>query len=541
MRKTLLLGSVATLLLAVAPAHAEPTPDTPGTRALTWFVDGGRPIAAERVGDARPDLAGHLLTPLLLHYPMRGDRPAQAFSASVDATAIVRVAPGARDKVEELVASRGGRMGDELSPSLGLFLVEDVTGKDGLDLASRLTNSAARDAGVVEAVPNLYLRVKATADPYTPTDPRFGGQWYFQNIGMPDAWGITRGDASTTVVVIDTGCDLSHPDLVSKLDEGLDVVDNDNDPSFSPTDSGAAHGTECAGIIGAATDNDEGIAGGCPECRLRCVRFLSDQSVPLSATVAAFQFAIDVDAAVVSNSWGYVDPIAVPAMVSDVIHELYTNGRGGRGALVLFAAGNDDRDINDDELQAADGVLCIGAINNFDESTPFTNRGNALDLVAPTGTVTTDISGPGGEDPTDYTSLFGGTSSACPVAAGVAGLLVSAAPEKTSAELYSTLIETTRPAPFAEPDANGHDAVYGYGIIQPAKALQVALGLPGEGGGGAGAGGGPATGGSGGSGGSTDGGDDDGCSCTVGSTPSFERGLTVLLLGALYGVRRRRR
>ena len=95
--------------------------------------------------------------------------------------------------------------------------------------------------------------------------------------------------------------------------------------------------------------------------------------------------------------------------------------------------------------------------------------------MAPTGTLTTDISGPGGEDPGDYTSLFGGTSSACPVAAGIAGLLVSAAPDRTSQELYDVLIKTARKAPFATPDAMGHDQIYGYDIIDPVKALDEVL------------------------------------------------------------------
>jgi MYXO-CTERM domain-containing protein len=59
------------------------------------------------------------------------------------------------------------------------------------------------------------------------------------------------------------------------------------------------------------------------------------------------------------------------------------------------------------------------------------------------------------------------------VAAGIAGLLVSAAPDKTSQELYDVLIKTARPAPFAVPDDKGHDQVYGYGIIDPVAALDA--------------------------------------------------------------------
>ena len=420
-------------------------------------------------------------------------------------------------------------------PSLGLWLVEDTTGGDGVDLAARLSDVSSRERGILSATPNLYFAMRAFAD-YVPNDPQYPGQWFFQNLGMEETWGLSRGDASTRIVVIDTGCDLAHPDLAAKMGEGIDVVDEDDDPSFVIANDGAAHGTECAGLIAAATDNGEGIAGGCPECGLHCVRMLSGELLPISANVAAFQFAIDVDAAVVSNSWGFAEPAPVPAVLADAITNVAKNGRGGLGAVVLFAAGNDDREIANDELQAVEGIVNVGAINNFDESTPFTNFGDSLDLVAPTGTVTTDISGPEGNDPSDYTSLFGGTSSACPVAAGVAALLVSAAPEKTGSEISEILIETARPAPYATPDANGHDPVYGYGILDPPTALKTALGLP------TGQGGGDAGGAGQGAGGASD--DDpanDGCGCLT-STPAPRFGLGWLAAAmALLTLSRRAR
>jgi MYXO-CTERM domain-containing protein len=266
---------------------------------------------------------------------------------------------------------------------------------------------------------------------------------------------------------------------------------------------------------------------------------LSDALVPVSADVDAFQFALDVDADVVSNSWGFVDPMPAPSALADAIDNVAKNGRGGKGAIVVFAAGNDDRELGDDEMEALPGVVCVGAINNFDESTPFTNRGNAVDVVAPTGTLTTDLSGAAGDDPGDYTSNFGGTSSACPVVAGIAGLLVSVAPDKTSDEIAEILVSTTRPAPYAEPDASGHDPIYGYGIVDPPKALKSALGLPtGDGGGGAGGAGGAG-------GGGTGGGDatDDGCGCRTAQPANVGVGgwvAALAILGAAARTRARR-
>ncbi len=465
-------GTAAAWLLAAAagPARAAAPPDhgsAPVPEAPS-FLDGARTVVAERLGPVEADPLGRMLAPVRLRYAGR-DR---AFDALVGGTAIAALDPDA----DAALAEAGVRRVRPLMPSIGLWLVEAEAGGDGLDVAARL--GQARGRGVREAFPDLYLRLRPTAEPYTPNDPRFPGQWFFESMRMTEAWGLSRGDPGTVIVVNDTGCDAAHPDLAAKLDEGIDTVDGDSDPTPVPAVvTSPAHGTECAGLVAASTNNGEGIAGGCPECRMRCARMLVDGPTPLSSTVEAFDFALQVGAAVSSNSWGFADSFPVPQVIADAINNLFDNGRGGRGALVVFAAGNDDRLIEDDELQAVRGVLTIGAVNHFDEQTSFTNYGNAVDLVAPTGTLTTDISGPGGDDPGDYTSLFGGTSSACPVAAGVAALLASAAPEKTSAELYDALIRTARPAPYAKPDSNGHDAVYGHGILDPVAALEDVLGI----------------------------------------------------------------
>lgn len=492
-------------------------------RAQT-YEDAGRVVAVERIGAPRLDQKFRLLTDVRLTFDAQ-----RSMSGAVDSSALVKLEGDGADEVE----ARGGKLVRELMPSLGIWLVEDTTGGDGVDLAARLRVGDASARGIVHAVPNLYLPLKRFAD-FVPNDPMYPGQWFYQNLGMEEAWGLSIGDADTRIVVVDTGCDLEHPDLAAKMLEGIDVADEDDDPSPETDEEGAAHGTECAGLVAAVTNNDVGIAGACPECGIHCVRMLNGELLPISANVAAFQFALDVDAAVVSNSWGYAEPGPVSSILADAITNVATNGRGGKGAIVLFAAGNDDRELGDDELPAVEGVINVGAINNFDDQTPFTNFGNSLDLVSPTGTVTTDISGPEGNDPGDYTSVFGGTSSACPVAAGIAALVVTVAPEKTGTEIGQLLIDTARPAPFAVPDENGHDPVFGYGIIDPTEALKVALGIStGEGGGNAG--GSAPTGG-----GSADGDDvvEDGCGCAV--TPRESPSALFLLALAALCYRRRR-
>ncbi len=360
---------------------------------------------------------------------------------------------------------------------IGLWLVTGAAGEDGLDVAARL------QARGVFAFPNLAFlhttyEAAAPSPPFIPNDPRYPAQFYHRELRMEQAWSVTTGSPDVRVTVVDNGCDLSHPDLAAKFEAGHDVVSNDDDPSYAPNRQGNEHGTACAGLVAAITNNDRDIAGACPECRLRCTRLLPDVSepVPLDADVRAFDFALEDDDAVVSNSWGFVEAIPVPIVLRDAIIEVQQNGRGGKGAVVVFASGNDSREIGDDELLAVAGVLGVGATNNLGELTQFSNRGRSVDVTAPTGTLSTDISGPDGASDGDVTATFGGTSSAAPLVAGIAGLILSARPDLTADELNDLLQRTAEQSPFARPDADGHDLEYGFGLVRADLALDEAIG-----------------------------------------------------------------
>jgi MYXO-CTERM domain-containing protein len=399
-----------------------------------------------------------------------GDR---TFHAHIDRNAVVVLAPGA--DAASLWQREGLSLQRVLSAAAGIYLVAAEGGEDGLQLASRLAGMPE----VAEAIPDLYLPRIQSSISIPPNDPRYGGQWYLKKLGIERAWQLSTGNHDTLVIVVDDGCDMQHPDLTANLSGGVDLVDKDDDPSFEPNTRGNAHGTECAGLIAAQADNDIGIAGVCPECSLQCLRLLpaNGKAVPVSNDVMAFNYALEQGAAAVSNSWGFAEVQPVPAPIRTIIEKLYSDGRGGRGTLVVFAAGNENRMLGDDELEAIPGVLTVGAVNNFDEATSFSNFGPSVDLVAPTGTVTTDISGADGDTSGDYTELFGGTSSACPVAAGVAGLVMAANPELSASDVEQLLITSVRSARYATPDASGHDPIYGFGIIDPGAALRTTLGV----------------------------------------------------------------
>lgn len=466
-----------------------------------------------------------------------------SFEALIDEHALVQLAEGASERIFDELGVIPERL---LSARLRIWSVRDVGGADGAVIAARLAADPRASAALALVTPDYHLWHRPASPNIPPNDPRYPGQWYLERIAIEEAWALETGSAETTVVVIDNGCDPAHPDLVDKLDPGRDVVDRDDDPSHVPGQPGNNHGTACAGVVGATTDNGEGIAGTCPGCRLRCVRLLPGRGafVPLSADIEAFEFARSVGAAVISNSWSLGDGIPAPTMLTRVITSVMNEGRDGLGTVVVFAVGNDNREVGPRELASLENVVGVGATTLFDEATSFSNRGQAVDLVAPAGTLTTDISGPDGDSPGDYTTSFGGTSSACPVVAGVAGLLASANPGAHAREIEAALLATTRRAPFAQPDDIGWDPVYGFGIVAPGPALAHLLGvpLPTDGGlsdGGAADGGVAADAGA-----SADAGEpiveEEGCGCTGGGQPrGVLGGLFLVLLAG--GMRRSRR
>lgn len=372
-------------------------------------------------------------------------------------------------------AQEGVVLDEVLSARAHIYAVRSSRGEDPFALAERLA-PLVQSGALSAAMPDLALAHARANITIPPDDPRYPGQWFYQRIELERAWQHEDGDPSITVAVVDDGCDLTHPDLSPHMLQGYDALDDDMDPSYLPSTTGNNHGTSCAGLVAAATDNGIDVAGTCPECSLRCVRLLGADGtlIPTSTDVRAYDFVLNqADVAVVSNSWGFTTGVPAPGPLVDVLNMVQTQGHGGLGALVVFAAGNDSRQIGNDELEAIPGLVTVGAINTFDEAASFSNSGECLALVAPTGTLTTDIVGADGEDPGDTTDRFGGTSSACPIVAGVAGLMASRRPTMSAADMRAALVATVRPAPFATPDATGHDLLYGYGIVDPAAALAM--------------------------------------------------------------------
>lgn len=287
-----------------------------------------------------------------------------------------------------------------------------------------------------------------------PNDALYNLQWAHNNTGSTDqhsgkpgadmaidsAWTITMGDPDITIAVIDSGVDTAHADLKGNLLQGFDCFTLTANPGDGmPRKNADAHGTNCAGIIGAIANNNIGIAGIAPLCKIIPVN-LSDENHFFASEygiAAGIDYAWQNGASVLSNSWttGFQSNI-----LDDAIHRAITQGRNGKGCIVLFATGNENSGISYPASNKE--VIAVGGSTMCDERKSFftcdgeswwgANFGAGLDVVAPCVKIpSTDISGSNGYNTSagadgDYFLTFNGTSSACPNAAGVAALILSA-------------------------------------------------------------------------------------------------------------------
>lgn len=352
---------------------------------------------------------------------------------------------------------------ESLGESGWTWRVEAEAGQTGMELAKAWNNRP----GVRYAEPDMLLPHTRWEERFN--DPYYLSQWYHESLDTEFLYDLSLGNPDVYVAVIDSAIETGHPEFIDSVLAPLDVYGQDNDPNpepgeycFEADDMSLCdeHGTAVAGIAVARANNAEGIVGLCPECSLIPIRLLGEYYSPLSGDVTAFEHAIDNGAWVINNSWGYSDYIPVSDTLRAVIVRAATEGRNGLGAVVVFAAGNDDREILDDELAAIPEVVCVTAVDHYGNPTPYTNTGASVDIAAPSATVSASVNA-------GYTQSFGGTSAAAPVVSGVAGLILSIHPEYSAQEVRDLLTSSAKKDGRVTFDENGHHNTFGFGFLSP--------------------------------------------------------------------------
>lgn len=355
----------------------------------------------------------------------------------------------------------------------------------------------------------------------TPNDASYNSQWhYFEMYGInaPAAWDITTGSSSIRVAVLDSGI-TDHPDLNGRWLGGYDFIANlstandgngrDSDPhdpgnwitsaeAASGFFTGCAvtnstwHGTHVAGTIGAASNNDSGVAGinwVSPLVPVRvvgkCFGFISDiaDGMRWAAGLAVSGVPANPHPAKVLNL-----SLSGPGVCSTT-YQNAINAVNTAGSIIVVSAGNNGSDLRFNSYQPANcnGVITVAATDRGGDRALYTNFGPVVEISAPGGETFTSSPSPmpqngvlstlntGATTPVAGTyGYYQGTSMAAPHVAGVLSLMVSLNPTLNFTQSLQILQNTARPFPGG---SSCTTSTCGSGIVDAAAALN-AVGVP---------------------------------------------------------------
>lgn len=406
--------------------------------------------------------------------------------AFVPGEVLVKVKPGFKGKFLAKKSLLGAEIKKEINTSAGQFVLLKTNSKSAQSLINEL--KLLNEVSIAE--PNYIYRainsvptlesiltgsVREHASSLAPQDPLYGKLWGLNNTGSnePDrnggqsttpgvqgadidaekAWGITRGSKKVVVAVIDTGIDYNHPDLknnmwVNEKEIPGNRIDDDNNgfiddihgwnaqmDNGNPMD-GNAHGTHCAGTIGAEHNNGIGVAGVMSDVTLMGVKFLSDEgSGNLADAVEAIDYATKMNVDIMSNSWGGG---GFSQSLEDVI-----KAAKNKGIVFVAAAGNESSNNDSRPSYPAsyqvDNVISVASHTAQDSLSSFSCFGRRTVHVAAPGSNVLSTT-PRGE----Y-KVFSGTSMATPHVSGVIGLLLSETGRLPVLEVRNRLMATSVP------------------------------------------------------------------------------------------------
>ncbi len=317
-------------------------------------------------------------------------------------------------------------------------------------------------------------------------DPLLPKQYAAQITKAVDAWTSQQGRPEIKIAILDEGVDTQHEDLVAAIKGGFDATDNDE---FQEPNQWDGHGTACAGLAAAVSNNNLGVRGIGAGCSLLAVRIAyssepgSDHWVTNNGWIRrAIDWAWRKGADVLSNSWGGGWPSTA---VTLAFERARTQGRAGKGCVIVIAAGNDSGPV--DFPGTLPNVLTVSASNEFDEFKTKSSRdgeqwwgsnfGPEVTVAAPgVHNYTTDITGAGGyngQSNGHYVSNFNGTSSATPIVAGAVGLILSANANLGEAAVRA-IIRDTADKVGGQPYFQGRNDQMGYGRLNVARAVAAA-------------------------------------------------------------------
>ncbi len=413
--------------------------------------------------------------------------PAGAVAKTTDSI-LVKVKPGAD---VHAVAKRHGMRVRRYLPQIHWVELAPRKGSGASASAAASPRALARRADgdpAVRAVDAGSAGERVGWD-FVPRDPVFNTEfkfedgtqlgWHFFLPNFPIAWDMTQG-VGTNVAVIDSEFDTANPDLGPKLVLRYNVASGT--PQYHTGNVGfqtgdVFHGSHTSGLVGAKTDNGEGVAGACFECGVIAIKIGSQASGTfvdasfLGDVAEGLIYAADHGASVISMSLGGPRP---HQPLADAV-----NYAAAKGAVIVASAGNSE-ETNPGVANypaAYPNVIGVGATDSKDQIAPFSTQGSFVDVVAPGVNVlsTENAADPEAqvflEDPNPRPTIAvkSGTSMAAPIVAGLAALMRSVRPDLSAPEVESLIKSTAK-----DLGIGGPDPTYGWGRIDAGAAVAAA-------------------------------------------------------------------
>lgn len=515
METSYFLSQEQKVVLTVEPMMLAVRFREPAPHALRSYVIGQTP------GMARPgtrlELPGEKYT-LYSVAPVEGQAPLDTLATAIrqleSNDSVVRVAPvfqvgngwiTALDRV--VVGVRRGARGPLTRLEEAGFKVVDLHDTEYLvrvrenDDPLRVVSRLALDPDVEYAEPDFVelqrILPPGPAGPVvqdeTGDDPYANSQWARKKTNADHAFEFLEGvgKPEVRIAIVDAGVQRRHPDLRSSVAGQCDATLAGPKENPQPQDE---HGTACAGLAAAIPFNEEGLRGFGGGCSILDIRVFYSVGDPRVWVLSSYALARGIDwavcngADVLSLSWATDHP---RCCVTRAIQRALTEGRKGKGCVVVAGTGNDEKDTPPGVKYPArlDGVLAVGATDKEDRPVRQNQDGSGwasavgieVDLAAPgVMHVTTDNLDKDGANTNpsttgDYRSDFWGTSSSTAIVAGAAGLVLSANPALTGADVSEILCSTAEKVTTVT-YTNGHSEEIGFGRLDLLAAVKKARG-----------------------------------------------------------------
>ncbi|MFW5981983.1 MAG: S8 family peptidase [Halanaerobiaceae bacterium] len=331
---------------------------------------------------------------------------------------------------------------------------------------NQFINSLEENPEIEYIEPDYLVQIQS----FPPDDPAFSQQWNLHILNLEEVWQSYQGNGDVTIAVLDTGILPDHPDLAKNIVEGYDFVDDDYEPT--DTDPDFSHGTHVAGIIGATSNNAEGISGINRGVNIMPIRVIGPGGTGgYSALIAGIYHAVDRGANIINLSLaGHVNSQSLHDAVKYAVENQVT---------VVAASGNEN---SSPILYPAryPEVISVGAIGPDMKRASYSNYGSSLDIVAPGGnsnshsynynTVLSTAGYMTDNGPVHEYTWSQGTSMAAPHVSALIAILYGNG--ITDPEEIRALIKDTAD----DLGDSGYDEEYGAGLININRALGIESG-----------------------------------------------------------------